>query len=678
MASGQNRTSVLPVHSQNSEPRAVITLDPPTGWDLQVHTFNTYGNRLPEAPANFRRFGDAKAGEPGDLHTLKLRFSETVTLHHLKSTADFPISPGGSCVEGGVYEAKSTCTVLVRFTPQGPGHRLGSLNIEHSEGIAQIGLGGNGSIPVVSFTPSLITTVPVTVVSGAGVISGATSLAVDGGDTLYIADTGNQLLRKIDSSGTLTSITPGFGGAPDSVAVDSMGNAYTNQSGSQYYFSVYLLGGSQNAWFNTYKPGTCTVSSPCQLGTVGMGSPADFSMDANDNLFLEEATEGAAEMPVADYFGGGLAENPSIWYLDDAFGFNGQSFGVDASDNLYTAYTSSYLNFCYIVQEALYGAEVGAPVYNRVAGGTKCGYSGDGGQAANAEISTSIGQFAFDHAGNMYFADAGNQRIRRIDAATGIIRTIAGNGTAGYKGDNGLATAAELDAPTGVGVDSQGQVYILSNSATTGTAQVVRKVETTGALTFPSTTEGVASATLVINVANTGNNTLSFVRQTINGTDPGDFTVDPNTTSCNFAAGNYLEGGADCQIGVIFKPAATGARTATINLIDNTVNNVNQIKLTGTGVATAVVKFTSPTAKVSSGTELSLAVTVTSSKTPAPTGKISFSVDGKSAGSATIDDGKASVEISGVAAGTHSLLASYPGDKDHAAAKATETLTVSK
>jgi hypothetical protein len=71
-------------------------------------------------------------------------------------------------------------------------------------------------------------------------------------------------------------------------------------------------------------------------------------------------------------------------------------------------------------------------------------------------------------------------------------------------------------------------------------------------------------------------------------------------------------------------------------------------------------------------------VTVTSAKSPAPTGKVNFSLDGKLVESATIADDKASAEITGVAAGTHTLLASYPGDKDHSAAKASQTFTIAK
>src|SRR6202011_1345698 len=93
-------------------------------------------------------------------------------------------------------------------------------------------------------------------------------------------------------------------------------------------------------------------------------------------------------------------------------------------------------------------------------GSGPCGFSGDGGRATGAEISKVIGQFAFDPAGNFYFADTGNNRVRRVDAASGVIRTVAGNGVIGYPGDDGPATAAPISTPTGLAVDSLGQVYV--------------------------------------------------------------------------------------------------------------------------------------------------------------------------------------------------------------------------
>ncbi len=96
---------------------------------------------------------------------------------------------------------------------------------------------------------------------------------------------------------------------------------------------------------------------------------------------------------------------------------------------------------------------------NTVVGNGILGYSGDGGLAANAEISSPM-QVAFDSSGNLYFADMGNNRIRKVTASSGIITTVAGNGTEGYSGDGGLAVNAELYMPEGVAVDSSGNIYI--------------------------------------------------------------------------------------------------------------------------------------------------------------------------------------------------------------------------
>jgi hypothetical protein len=115
-------------------------------------------------------------------------------------------------------------------------------------------------------------------------------------------------------------------------------------------------------------------------------------------------------------------------------------------------------------------------VANTIAGDGVNGTSGDGGQASNAEL-TGPSAVAVDASGNVYI-DAGS--IRKIDATTGIITTVAGiSGVAGYSGDGGPAASAELSTTNGVAVDKSGNIYI----ADTGNNRIRKVTASTGIIT---------------------------------------------------------------------------------------------------------------------------------------------------------------------------------------------------
>jgi len=96
-----------------------------------------------------------------------------------------------------------------------------------------------------------------------------------------------------------------------------------------------------------------------------------------------------------------------------------------------------------------------------VAGNGTAGFMGDTGPATMAELHSPAG-VAVDGSGNLYIADATNERVRKVTG--GNIFTIAGNGTVGFTGDGSAATAAELSAPSGVAVDANGNVYIVDTT----------------------------------------------------------------------------------------------------------------------------------------------------------------------------------------------------------------------
>ncbi len=115
-------------------------------------------------------------------------------------------------------------------------------------------------------------------------------------------------------------------------------------------------------------------------------------------------------------------------------------------------------------------------VITTVAGNGTAAFGGDGGLATSAQLNTPVA-VVVDAQGNLYIADSHNHRIRRVDP-TGVITTVAGDGTAAFGGDGGLATSAQLNLPSGVALDAQGGLYIgdLEN-------QRVRKVDTGGTMT---------------------------------------------------------------------------------------------------------------------------------------------------------------------------------------------------
>jgi hypothetical protein len=94
-----------------------------------------------------------------------------------------------------------------------------------------------------------------------------------------------------------------------------------------------------------------------------------------------------------------------------------------------------------------------------VAGNGTAAYSGDNGPAASASLNYPSG-VSVDVLGNIYIADTDNNRIRKVDVLSGKIATVAGNGTAGYSGDGGVATSAKIYYPAGVSIDTSGNLFI--------------------------------------------------------------------------------------------------------------------------------------------------------------------------------------------------------------------------
>ena len=591
--------------AQAQQPGPAITL---AGSPSSQAADSTHSGKLARAP-EYRQFGRAKVGEHSEPEVFVLNVQRATTITGITASNDFHID-GGTCIEGHSYAAHDVCSVEVIFTPQGPGHRTGVLTVTHSASpqpmLAQVT--GEAEGPVISFMPAEIEPVPGTLVSGKGLLLNAQGLAVDGGNTLYIADTGNNLIRSQDSSGVLNTVAGGGTATgnvsfvppttvelagPYGIAVDPVGDVWFTDTGNTIVRVVgpLTLGTIETEVGGGTTTDGCSQATPCNPTSISLPTPFSLAFDSSGNLFLNYFYPGTAGV------GAGLGE--------DAGGIFGQYFGLgylfeggnasypmafDAANNLYYPFEfppiAEGVAQCLIFgqnQAATEGAKTGAQTW-RAAGTGKCGFGGDGGPADGAEISSSVQGLAVDAAGNLYFSDTGNNRIRRIDAATGIIRTIAGNGAAAYGGDYGSATDAAVWAPTGVATDSMGNVYTIAQQDSSG-AGVVRYFGAHGLSNFPAVLVGSPSAAQTVMVSNVGNDALNFIHESFFGSNPGDFAIDPNTTSCNFAA--PLNSGQSCLVGIIFKPSAAGARSASLKFLDNTVSGSNFINLSGTGTTAA-------------------------------------------------------------------------------------------
>jgi sugar lactone lactonase YvrE len=262
----------------------------------------------------------------------------------------------------------------------------------------------------------------------AATINGPYGVSVDVHGNVYITDTGNSVVRKVDTTGKITTIagngSQGFSGdggpaisaslyAPLRAVADSAGNVYIADS-----FNNRIRKVDSSGKISTFAGlGTQNFSGDGgQANAAELNLPGAIAVDSTGNVFICDT-------------------------------WNHRIRKVDSSG-----------------------------VITTVVGTGFPGVLGDGGQAAAAQLNEPE-DVAVDSHGNIYIADTANSKIRKVDTS-GVISTIAGNSNFGYGGDNGPGPSATLNEPTGVTVASSGNVYVadfLNNR--------IRKISTSGTIT---------------------------------------------------------------------------------------------------------------------------------------------------------------------------------------------------
>ena len=300
------------------------------------------------------------------------------------------------------------------------------------------------------------------------------SLAVDAAGNLYLAGYESNRVRRIDTAGVISTIAgtgeEGFSGDGGpatvaqfdpghdgflSVATDAAGNVYVTDPGNHRVRRIDTAGVISTI-AGTGEEGFGGDGGPAT--DAQLGYPAGVAVDAAGNLYLADVVNHRVRRI-------DTAGVISIFAGTGEEGFSGDggpatdatlsypvSLAVDAAGNLYLAgYESNRVRRIDT-----------AGVISTIAGTGEEGFGGDGGPATDAHFDPGHDGFlsvATDAAGNVYVADSGNHRVRRIDTA-GVISTIAGTGEEGFGGDGGPATDAQLGYPAGVAVDGAGNLFI--------------------------------------------------------------------------------------------------------------------------------------------------------------------------------------------------------------------------
>ncbi len=419
-----------------------------------------------------------------------------------------------------------------------------------------------------------------------------------------------------------------------------------------------------------------TIATVAGNGTAGYSGDNGLATSAELYDPFEVAIDGPGNLYIADTFNNRVrkvstngvittvAGNGVAGYLGDSGPAtsaelnNPQGLTVDSAGNLYIADVHNNR-----VRKVSPSGTI-----TTVAGNGVAGYGGDGGAATSASLDYPAG-VKLDSAGNLYIADQNNQRIRKV-TTSGVITTVAGNGVAGYSGDNGSATSASLSQPGDIAVDTSGNLYIVDQSNNR-----IRMVNPAGTITTvvgngvggysgdngPATSAELNSP-LSVSVDGAGNLYIAdLANSRIREVSGGTITTVAGTGVSGFSGDNGLAINAQISspFGVSLDSAGNLYIADTYNSRIRKVINISAAKIPQTitfGAAPAVT--VGGTGTLSATASSGLAVTFTSTTTSICTASGST--------------------VTGVAAGSCVVAANQAGNTTYAAApQVTQTITIS-
>jgi len=632
---------------------------------------------------------------------------------------DFTVGTISGCVIGGsTGNAPGTiCTVPITFTPAYPGLRAEPLIVVTNAGTYQYGLTATGLAGQGVVSPGVLSTVAGTGTAGATGDGGAATAATFNGlrqitfdyaGNYYLGDIFNNEIRRVDTSGNVTTVAGGGstnyvtspGGPATGAALDQAQQVVFDSSGNMYIpdydnFVVARVDAVTGAITVVAGNGTSATSGDGGPATsASITGPAALAIDQrNGNLYIADGRQSANLVRLVNMTTGiittiagtgTICSSPTASCGDGGPATSAQFYrpngiALDGSGNVYVSDT---------LDNRIRRIDAVTGIITTVAGTGAPGYSGDGGPATNATLNIPF-QVTVDAAGDILIADSGNSVVRMVSASTGNITTVVGNGTACATtpspacGDGGPANVSALSNPTGIAVDTSGNLYVVEN----GTNRVRKVTATAAGLVFASTAVGATTGPQDTTLENIGNETLTL-KVPASGTNPSastNFAVDASTTCPQLTSASStgsLASGASCVLAADFAPTAAGALTGTLVETDNSLNgnpSTQTIALSGTGTAgTATVTVTASANPSSYAQSVTFTATVSGGGVT-PTGTVTFTslsggVTTTLATNVALVSGVATVSTTGLPIGSSTITATYTSGDANYSSNASGTL----